>query len=724
MLHQIGVGALGPVFRTYEPTRDRLVAVKVFRLDITPEQAQSLAEELAGAADAGLFHPSIVEPLAAGVEGTVAYRAEEYVAAETLDVAMRHYAPATLDKALPFVTQLAGAIDFARAAGVGHGALHPRDIFVTPDEARATGFGVVDALERVGLRAPVRRPYSPPERIAGEAWGTPADVFSLGAIAFELLTGRRPSGAGDQIGALNAGTDSERLRRVLARAMHEDPAARYPTALAFAAALEGSGEGASVVPFKPAAVPVPPPEPEAPPVPLAKPAAIELPAVVAPPPRAAAPPVVPPSPVAPPTIAADPVSTPEIDDIAAERDEDIAHWEYSLEEARAPEPEADEPPTLFDEREQEAAADELFLDAADLTLNDRQAGNEPLAGAPLTDFVDEAPPAPAPPVVAYRPEQRPRADHAAPRASLSIASHGHDDLPLAGETDRESRIDAAESRMPMTPIAIAMVLGLLLGAVGMFAYLSKRDSGEAISTAATQQGPSATADRSAAATTPAPPKEFSEQAVTQPGAKTPPSAAPPVPADAAGRRNAPAAAAKPPPSAPPPATPSRTARLTVRSTPAGANVTLNGQWRGRTPLTLDKLALGNYVVRIVAPGYDVYREEVRLSSADESRTISERLERTAASTARGTPAQPGSRPTPPLSPVTFVGSVFVDSRPRGAKVFIDGKEVGTTPLKLPELSIGAHVVRLELKDHHTWTSSVRIASGEEQRVTGSLEPIR
>src|SRR3990170_8520611 len=62
VLHQIGIGALGPVFRTYEPTRDRLVAVKVFRLDITPEQSQALAIELSRAADAGLFHPSIVEP--------------------------------------------------------------------------------------------------------------------------------------------------------------------------------------------------------------------------------------------------------------------------------------------------------------------------------------------------------------------------------------------------------------------------------------------------------------------------------------------------------------------------------------------------------------------------------------------------------------------------------------------------------------------------------------
>src|SRR5262245_10117710 len=205
VLHQIGIGALGPVFRTYEPTRDRLVAVKVFRLDIIPEQAQSLAQALGRAAESSLFHPSIVEPVASGMEGTLAYRAEEYVAAESLDVAMRHYAPAPLEKVLPFITQLAGAIDFARAAGVGHGGLHPRDIFVTPDEARATGFGVVEALEEVGIRAPTRRPYAAPERVDGRAWGTPADVFSLAAITFELLTGKRPAGTGKQIGPLPDG---------------------------------------------------------------------------------------------------------------------------------------------------------------------------------------------------------------------------------------------------------------------------------------------------------------------------------------------------------------------------------------------------------------------------------------------------------------------------------------------------------------------------------------
>src|SRR5688500_4641391 len=246
VLHQVGVGALGPVFRTYEPTRDRLVAVKVFRLDITPEQAGSLADALSIAAEAGLFHPSVVEPIAAGVEGTVAYRAEEYVAAESLDVALRHYAPAAVDKVLPFITQLAGAIDFARAAGVGHGALHPRDIFVTPDEARATGFGVVEALERVGLRAPVRRPYSAPERVEGGEWSTPVDVFSLAAITYELLTGRRPSGTGSQIGTVSgtsAGHHPGALHAVFVQAMDDDPNRRYQTALGFASALDAAARG-------------------------------------------------------------------------------------------------------------------------------------------------------------------------------------------------------------------------------------------------------------------------------------------------------------------------------------------------------------------------------------------------------------------------------------------------------------------------------------------------
>ena len=128
-------------------------------------------------------------------------------------------------------------------------------------------------------------------------------MFSLAAIAFELLTGRRPSGTGAEIGPLtgaSVGASADRLLVVLARAMDANPARRYQTALAFAGALEEatSDESVPVV----AAAPV-------------------IPAAA----RVVAPPVPPSKPVAP---APEPID----DDIVSERDLDEAHHELTLRE--------------------------------------------------------------------------------------------------------------------------------------------------------------------------------------------------------------------------------------------------------------------------------------------------------------------------------------------------------------------------------------------------------
>lgn len=639
VLHQIGVGALGPVFRTYEPTRDRLVAVKAFRLDITPEQAKALAGALSRAADAGLFHPSIVEPIAAGVEGSLAYRAEEYVAAESLDVAMRHYAPATPDKVLPFITQLAGAIDFARAAGVGHGALHPRDIFVTPEEARASGFGVVDALERVGLRAPVRRPYSAPERIDGRDWGAAADVFSLGVVAYELLTARRPSGLGAEIGPLTGApvqAHADKILAVLARAMDADPARRYPSALEFAAALEGAARGEAVALPTPAPVPV---------IPAAAPVAAAVPA--------------------------------DVDDISHERDEDEAHHEWVLRERERAEasgtlfPESDEPP------DPEAAADQLLIDGAAVAADDA-------AQRYREDFHPSRPPVREPIV----------------------------DEEEAVEDYRPAPAVVPAQSSRMLPLAAMLSLGLLVGfAVGY--GVGSREPDEPPATAETVSQPQA----QTAPTTGPSSKAWSEQTVTAPpssavadrSSTAPP---PPVPDDAPA--SSPVSSARRPVAT--------TGRLVVQSNPARASVTVNGRWRGRTPLTLEELPFGNYVVRIVQPGYVVSREEVSLSAAEPSRTLSTRLQRQPARAA-ARPA-PAATSTQPRAPQSYTGSIYVDSRPRGARVFLDGRSVGVTPVTIPDVRIGSHVVRLELADHRHWSTTTRVASGQEVRVTGSLDRIR
>ena len=852
MLHQIGVGALGPVFRTYEPTRDRLVAVKVFRLDITPEQARALADELSRAAEVGLFHPSIVEPVAAGLEGTVAYRAEEYVAAESLDVAMRHYAPATVEKALPFITQLASAIDFAKGAGVGHGALHPRDIFVTPDEARATGFGVVDALERMGLRAPVRRPYSPPERIAGRPWNTSADVFSLGVIAFELLTGRRPSGLGDEVGPLTGATLGGRaddVRAVLVRAMHEDPTKRHETALAFSAALANAA-GVLEPTFDPAipAIGVSS-KPSADPEMFIAPAAptepvdvlTELPLNPAMPSAEASPEVLI-QPKADFTVEAD--AAPSLTELTA------ADADHAL-DGFAAEPEQ---PTLEDSprevarkviaaRKRQSKKPEKVVDVVADTETPsiivpeaasvagalfEEARTDVAAEAPPTiqefpkESVDPTPPATptsirrnapneileevvAPPVVEVaspvleavelepaRPEISERVvavdefrareaaaskpDRGWPRVSERPSLEQHDRLltPLATEVDSiESDIPPPtfgetgqdRQRLVMLPLALVLGLGLVLGYAAGY-VVGNRERPQLASGATDNQRPASPSVSSPgvssgtpsgspssppsgevqAPTTGSPaPRAATEQIVT-PGKPSPPLAsAPPSAAPTSGiPPSRPAAAPRA----------ATTGRLVVTSNPAKASVTINGRWIGRTPLTIDPLRFGKYDLRVVQPGYQVARERFALSADSASKTIDVDLRKATTQPpveapkprASQTPPPRASQTPPPrtsqtpaprasqtpLPPVPSLssklaartGELYVDSRPQGATVFVDGKEVGVTPLRLDGQRVGSHHVQLVLTDHQTWTTTTKVEAQSVARVSGSLERIR
>jgi hypothetical protein len=688
VLHQIGVGTLGPVFRTYEPIRDRLVAVKVFRLDIIPEQAQALADALTRATHASLFHPSIVEPIAAGVEGTLAYRAEEYVAAESLDVAMRHYAPAAIEKGLPFITQLAGAIDFARAAGVGHGGLHPRDVFVTPDEARATGFGVIEALEAVGVRAPVRRPYTAPERIDGAPWGIAADVFSLAAIAFELLTGRRPAGTGAGIGALPDSPHRDALHGVLARAMDPDPANRFPNALAFAAALEAASRG--------------------------EPAAASSIGATATPPLAA---------VATTSAAETP------GEFAIETQLDPLH--AALAESLPPAVNQMQPPI----EPAEVAAPPAVIEEPEDTRPFIVADGEPDRLPFADDFVEEQ----ADPEI-RRPLEA--VGETVPPLARDFDSPGYGPASAAPlrEAAVEERMLGADpepevherSRSPVLPSALIGILGLLGGFAAGAYYMSGRDRPAAPPSTVASEAPASQAQSPAQTpSVPAGPAtadkagQYSEQKIAPPAAT-----AESRPQPTEGSRPAPHASGA---AADRTVRGAKTGRLVVQSTPSRAAVTINGKWRGRTPLTIDDLAFGSYTVRVVQPGYRIAREDVRMSAANASHTFAPRLEpepRPAAPVSSAPPAAPRpANPAPRPGSVapssgageSFTGSIYVDSRPRGATVLVDGRSVGQTPLSVPGVPIGSHVVRIEMEGKQPWSAATRVVAGAIARVTGSLE---
>jgi serine/threonine-protein kinase len=234
---------LGPVFRAYDAERERLVAVKLFTLDLPPEKVHQLVAEFERLIAAELTHPALALPLATGITGVSAFLAQDYVAAESLDLAVREYGAAPPVDVMRVAAQLAGALDFAAVVDISHGALHPRDVLLSTDDTRLTGIGVARALEVVGVAVPVRRPYTPPERIAGAAWDRRADVFSLAAMIHELLWARRISGTGmravENLTHVEGG-DLDRLRAAFGRALADDPAERFETALEFAEALKAA----------------------------------------------------------------------------------------------------------------------------------------------------------------------------------------------------------------------------------------------------------------------------------------------------------------------------------------------------------------------------------------------------------------------------------------------------------------------------------------------------
>jgi hypothetical protein len=279
------------------------------------------------------------------------------------------------------------------------------------------------------------------------------------------------------------------------------------------------------------------------------------------------------------------------------------------------------------------------------------------------------------------------------------------------------------------PLALTLILGLLAGFAGGYALWGRSATAPSESREFSEQAVGHPADArpsvGAAAKPPAP-------GSGQPGAGQRPSTPPPVPGDAPQTSAGASSGAASPTSggvSPAERSPARatSGALTVRSTPAGAGVTVNGRWRGRTPLTLEKLPFGRYDVRVVQPGYQAAREAVTLSSADALRSLSVRLQQetrpSKPAAAKPAPAKPAPVPSP-ARPEKFTGAIYVDSRPRGASVFVDGRRVGVTPIRVPDVPIGAHVVRLELPDHQIWSVSARVTAGEQTRVTGSLERIQ
>ena len=260
LLEPIGVGPSGSVSRAKVfgvAGFERQFAVKRFHAELTTTAAMAQALSAAARAYGGLEHPRIARMSEFGVAQGTTFTAVEYVAG--LD-ALRLIAEARLSGttlaaggALALVSQAARAVGYAHGRGLTHLGLSPTNVIVTAEgDVKITDFGILSAtlpqkpIEMVRLAQRIQ--YLAPEQLANEATSAATDVFALGVLAYELVTGQRtfrgetPQQVAQSVmGGPPAEPPLPRpIVRVLQRCLARSPFERFPDARALADALDAA----------------------------------------------------------------------------------------------------------------------------------------------------------------------------------------------------------------------------------------------------------------------------------------------------------------------------------------------------------------------------------------------------------------------------------------------------------------------------------------------------
>jgi len=216
ILNEIGQGAMGTVYRARDPMIERVVAIKTVSIaQLQQEGADAESRFLREARSAGrLSHPNIVTIYDVSEADGLAYIAMEYLSGRTLRDIMNQ-GPIPLDLTLDTVTQMAEALAFAHEHGVIHRDIKPANVVVTQPRGRVklTDFGIAHLTNsnqtHDGQMLGSPR-YMSPEQAMGRAVDGRSDIFSLGAVLYEMLTGRYAF-------------DGESLPNIIYRVISENP---------------------------------------------------------------------------------------------------------------------------------------------------------------------------------------------------------------------------------------------------------------------------------------------------------------------------------------------------------------------------------------------------------------------------------------------------------------------------------------------------------------------
>jgi len=717
----IGFGAMGAVYKAFDPLIKRTLAIKTIRLDIPRQSPQykSFIERFYHEAriSGTLSHPNIVTLFDIGEEGGVPYLAMEFVEGETIASMIDKGHRFHPEKVISLVSQIASALDYAHSKGVIHRDIKPSNVILFDgDRVKVTDFGIaklVDAEMTQGGTLLGTPSYMSPEQAMGEKLDGRSDIFSLGVCAFEMLSGEQPFPGNNITSILYKlvhvdpvepaslemnGLVPQKWHEVFNKVLAKKPDERYQTATEFVQDLEyclGSWFGAAVgdetiaaaaAPVVPAGETITVARPPAPPrpAPAASPAEPDrseptaaMPVLSgAPPPRPAAPPPAAPPKAAPPA----PAKAPAADGIEAT---------VVMKAGAPPKPNAAPPPPRVPPPP--PRADEPEGMEATVVM---KAGSP----APAKTIMMDASQLPslAPPPVRTPP---------APEVAATVA------MPTLGSADKTQVMDVtvkAERKAPPPPPPDTVRAPLPADAETV-----RRSSKPAPAPPAPPPLPVSSPQTAPGPIPETAPRRGISSALIVGVAALLFLLAAIVAGIAVWKRLqtasvasfSPALAPSPSPtpriqaSPSPPAAP--TGRLHVETQPPGATVTLDGEARGVTPIDVAELPLGSHQVKLELKGYETKTQSVELGAAAAAGEIKVAM----------------TRPSPAM------GVADILSAPFGATVVIDGNRVGVTPLTEQRLKLGSHRLEIEKEGYETHTETLKLEAGKRARIDAQLAAI-
>ena len=251
IIGQLGRGSMGLVYKAQDPKINRLVAIKTIRFsdEFDEDVIKDIKErffmeaEIAGK----LSHPAIVTIHDVGDDRDLTYMAMEYLEGENLEKFIQKENLLPIRAVLDVVAQIAEALDFAHGEGVIHRDIKPANVMLLKNgQVKVTDFGIAKAISSSKTKTGVilgTPNYMSPEQIMGQKIDSRSDIFSLGVLFYQLLTGELPFHGDNLSGLLYQITQVKHAspksynqkvpkvcEQILDKAMTKDPAKRFRNA--------------------------------------------------------------------------------------------------------------------------------------------------------------------------------------------------------------------------------------------------------------------------------------------------------------------------------------------------------------------------------------------------------------------------------------------------------------------------------------------------------------